>query len=267
MFGLRGMAAGYATSRPPIHSRIIDRVAQLLGLTEPLDRALDVGCGAGLSTAPLKQIARFSTGIEPVEAMLEWTSTTARDACFAVGRAETLPVRSDSIDMITAAGSLNYVDLQRFLPEAVRVLRSTGALVVYDFSQGRSFRKTPDLDAWYLEFVERYPLPSDAATLKLDPQILASFDSGLQPGKHEFFEIGLILPPSFYVDYAMTETNVAHAIRNGASERDIRAWCSETVFRAFRGEDQEVLFRGYIACFRLLTEQRERVERISGSGH
>jgi SAM-dependent methyltransferase len=256
LFGSPAMAAGYATSRPPVHPRIIERVAERLRLTDRVERALDVGCGAGLSTRPLQQIARRCFGIEPVEAMLQWAAKTAPEASFAVGRAEALPVRSQSINILTAAGSLNYADLNLFFPEAVRVLRSSGVLVVYDFSQGKSFRESPLLDRWHSEFVRRYPRPAGDSRQELSPEILASWDCGLRLRSHEHFEIGLVLGQRSYLDYAMTETNVAYAVRNGVREEDIRAWCTETLSPVFQGDDKEILFRGYIAYMTALSSER-----------
>jgi len=52
------------------------------------------------------------------------------------------------VNLITAAGSLDYGDLSRHFPEAVRVLVPGGVLLVCDFSQGRSLRGSPRLDTW-----------------------------------------------------------------------------------------------------------------------
>ncbi len=38
-----------------------------------------------------------------------------------------------------------------------------------------------------------------------------------------------------YLDYVMTETNVAHAVRTGVPEREIRAWCAGTLANTFQG--------------------------------
>ena len=247
LFGSAAMAAGYARARPPLHARIVEMAWRRLGRTEAVERALDVGCGSGLSTAPLQRIARRCFGLDPNAAMVRWAGVTAPGAVFAAAAAEALPVASHSIDLITAAGSLNYADPDRAFPEAVRVLRPGGALVVYDFSQGRSFAGSPDLDRWFEEFRRRYPAPrGDARTL--DPAILAGLATGLDPGESDHFEIGLPLTPEFYVDYAMTETNVALAVANGTPAAEIRAWCEASVAAAFRGETREVRFRGYWAC-------------------
>jgi SAM-dependent methyltransferase len=245
LFGF--LASGYARSRPPLHAPILERVREHLGLVRPVDRALDVGCGAGLSTRPLAAIARSSIGIEPSEAMLKLGVTVAPSALFVVGRAEALPVRSHSIDIITAAGSLNYTDLNQFFPEARRVLRHDGVLVVYDFSAGRTLRGPDALDEWFAEFMRRYPAPRDSA-LEISPEFLASYDSSFRMTGHEYFEIGLTLTPRFYLEYILTETNVAEAVRRGIPEAEIRGWCSETLGAVFGGEAREVFFRGYFAC-------------------
>lgn len=246
LFSLPILAAGYATSRPAVHPHVIERIQRRLQLTEHVRRALDIGCGAGLSTQPLGRIARQCIGIEPVEAMLQLSAQVAPDALFVAGNAEALPFPSQSIDVITAAGSLNYASLDSFFPEAARVLAPAGILIVYDFSQGRSFRDSPDLGTWFQEFAARYPAPPNAAR-KLDPSILAGLPSGFSVREHEEFEVGLRLDPDFYLAYVLTETNVAYAIRNGTPAEEIRSWCAGTLRNAFRGESHEVMFRGYIA--------------------
>ena len=65
--------------------------------------------------------------------------------------------------------------------------------------------------------------------------------------RQESFEIGLVIRPAFYLNYAMTETNVANAVRNGIPEQEIRTWCADTLSSVFHGEEKEVLFQGYIA--------------------
>ena len=54
------------TSRPPIHSHILDRVKSL-DAVDQIDLALDVGCGAGLSTIALQRrgIADRVLGADP----------------------------------------------------------------------------------------------------------------------------------------------------------------------------------------------------------
>lgn len=248
LFGSSAMAAGYASARPPLHAQILHRIIDALGCPGSLNCVLDIGCGAGLSTAPLQKISRLCLGIEPAELMLNQGAAVAPNASFLAGTAEVLPLRDDSVDLITAAGSLNYVDLNRFFPEAKRVLRPAGVLAVYDFSMGRSFHSSDRLDLWYSTFMHRYPQPANDIRQELSPEILASYDSGFQVTQSEHFTIGLVFTQDLYESYAMTETNVAYAIRIGVPEEEIRAWCAESLRPVFQGAKEEVLFRGYFAC-------------------
>ena len=246
-FGTETMASGYANSRPPVHPPVIEEAYRQLGWSTVAQRALDIGCGAGLSTRALGSVAKECTGIEPSEAMLKWSAVVAPDADFAVGMAEALPICDHSVDLLTAAGSLNYVNLDLFFPEAARVLRPLGALIVYDFMPGRRFRHTASLDEWFRSFMKRYPEPGSERRI-LSPEILLELDSGFQMQSYQHFEIGITLTPQFYIDYILTETNVEAAVRNGVHLEDIRSWCAETLDPIWNGREQEVLFRGYFAC-------------------
>ena len=158
-FSSAEMAVGYARSRPPVHPRVVEMAFAALGRTSPFQRALDVGCGAGVSTRALERFATYRTGLEPAEAMLHFAAQVAPGAEFVVGAAEALPLANGALDLIAAAGSLNYVDLARFFAEASRVLTTDGVLLVYDFAAGKSFCDTCKLDEWFAEFFARYPPP------------------------------------------------------------------------------------------------------------
>ena len=207
-FGTDDMAAGYATSRPPVHPRVLEQAYRQLGRSQPFERALDVGCGAGVSTKALAGFAKSCIGLEPAEAMLKWGSTIAPSADFVVGTAEAIPLCDRSVDLITAAGSLNYANLDLFFPEAARVLAPQGVLLVYDFSPGKSLKSSTKLDEWFSSFHGRYPPPAYEAR-ELSAKILAEMNSGFRVHCQEQFEIGVRLTPEFHPNYVMTETNVA----------------------------------------------------------
>ena len=249
-FGTPEMAAGYAAYRPAIHHPILEKAFKHLGWSGQARRGLDVGCGAGLSTRALLGFADACVGIEPAVAMLRFAIDIAPEAQFIAGHAESLPVRERSIDVITAAGSLNYVNLPRFFDEAARVLVREGVLVVYDFSPGRSFRESKRLDEWFRDFTTRYPAPESEAT-HLSPEILAKLDTRYATVASDSLEIGVRLTPGFYLEYMMTETNVAAAVRNGTAYSEIRAWAAQTLADTWGNQERDILFRGYYSCMRL----------------
>ncbi len=175
-FNADATAAGYATSRPPVHPRVMERAA-----ARPEGhrrrRAVDIGCGAGLRTAALAPYARHCIGMDP------------------------------AIDLLSAAGSLNYANLDRFFPEAARVLRADGALLVHDFTAGCAFRDDASLSEWFQPFVNHYPRPTSEAR-HLDPGILGALDSGFRAFAAETFGAGITHDPVFYTGYMMTEANI-----------------------------------------------------------
>lgn len=240
------MAAGYAKSRPPVHRLIVEQAWHSLGRKKPFVLALDVGCGAGLSTRALAGFAEHSIGLEPAESMLRWSSELVPEAYFLVGAAERLPLRTSSLDLIAAAGSMNYVDLDSFFPEAARALKKEGNLLVYDFAAGTRFRDSGLLENWHQEFLRRFPSPPREAKT-LSPDILAGLDSGFVIRTAALTESAVVLTRNFYLSYMLTESNVAFAIRNGATPEEIRAWCADTLQSVWGVAPREVLFRGYYA--------------------
>jgi ubiquinone/menaquinone biosynthesis C-methylase UbiE len=239
------LAAGYAYARPPVHPCIVQRIGARLGADGRIGRALDVGCGAGLSTAALEPLAATAVGLESVAAMLAHCRDVSSRALFLVGQAERLPFPAGTFDLLTAAGSINYADLDLFLPEAARVLAPGGVLAIYDFSAGRRLRESDELDVWYSAFERRYPPPPG---YHLDPRGLAYAASGLRLDAYEEFEVALDMTLSTYLQYAMTETNVELAISRGTPEVEIHRWCLRTLAEIFADGSRDVFFDAYVAC-------------------
>jgi len=183
-------------------------------------------------------------GLEPVRAMLAHCRVVAPGSAFVVGRAEQLPFAPGVFDIIAAAGSLNYVDLDRFLPEAARVLAPAGVIVVYDFSAARRIRDDARLGAWFNAFERRYRFPPG---YEMDIRTANLGAAGL--GVEAFVPLEITLPMTLasYLDYAMSETNVEEAVARGTAERDIRDWCAAGLREIFGGGAREILFDAYAA--------------------
>ena len=240
----RRVADAYAYSRPPVHQHIVEAMRRQLGTAAPLRTALDVGCGAGLSTAALAPIARYLVGLEPSSTMLTHGRHVAPQGQFVIGGAERLPFADETFDLVTAAGSLNYADTNAFLPEAARVLRPTGVLAIYDFSAGRRFRDDRLLDEWYDVFEQRYPAQAGYA---LDVRRLPFAQFGLRLDAYHDLEVAVPMSIESYLRYAMSETGVELAIAAGVQETDIRDWCQRTLEPVFADQARDVVFDAYIA--------------------
>jgi SAM-dependent methyltransferase len=250
------LAAGYAFDRPPVHEQILrsarwDRQA---------DQALDVGCGAGLSTAALAPLARQVIGLEPIPAMLAHRRTAAPRASFVIGRAERLPFAAGSFDLVTAAGSLNYTDLPSALAEIARVLTPDGTLLLYDFSVGRRSAVGDALAAWFASFEQRFPWPRGWQPFDVHELALAAYGLRLL----HFTDVEIRLPMAFdaYLRYMLSEVNVDHAIAQGAySAEQARDWCQRTLKAVFADGELTVVIPGYVASL------ARAAGRPSGASH
>jgi SAM-dependent methyltransferase len=237
------LAAAYAVDRPPVHEHIL-RAARLPGRAE---LALDVGCGAGLSTAALAPLARRAIGLEPVPAMLAHRAVIAPGAGFVIGQAERLPFPAGTFDLVAAAGSLNYADVPAALAEIARVLTSAGTFLLYDFSTGS--QATDDdggLERWFASFEQRFPWPPGWEPL--DVRALPLADYGLRLAGFTEVETRLPMDADVYRRYMLSETNAEHAIATGACRaEDARDWVGSTLEPVFADGPLTVVIPGHIA--------------------
>jgi ubiquinone/menaquinone biosynthesis C-methylase UbiE len=241
------IAAGYAFARPPVHERMLERVRHDLGLRDRVQSALDVGCGAGRSTAALQPLAHRVVGVEPAAAMLAHCHAVAPHARFVVGTAEQLPFPPATFDLVTAAGAINYTDVGQSLQELARVLRRTGAIIIYDFSAGRRFAEDMSLEQWYEEFDRRWP---NAPGYARDVRTLPFDAAGLALASFSELAVTIEMSAEAYSRYAMSETRVELARASGEDESAIEHWCAQTLVRLFGDRSRDVVFDGYIACVR-----------------
>jgi ubiquinone/menaquinone biosynthesis C-methylase UbiE len=200
------LAAAYAFDRPSVHGEFV----RSAGLSRPAGRALDVGCGAGLSTAALVPLARQVVGVEPVPAMLAHRRTVAPQARFVIAAAERLPFPGASFDLVAAAGSLNYADLPSAFAEVARVLTSDGTFLLYDVSPARRSVSGGDQDCWSASFEQRFPWPPGWQAFDVRELPLGGYGLRLL----QYTDVETRLPVTFdaYLRYMLSETNVEHAI-------------------------------------------------------
>ncbi len=241
------LARCYARSRPPIHDAICARIFAALPDGYKVHCALDVGCGAGASTAPLTTRATRVIGIDPYLPMLLQARRRLPMATFVQATADALPTSTASMELVTAAGSLNYTDIDLSLAEVARVLSPNGYLAIYDFSTGRVLPQDDATASRFLSFEQKFPWPEGYA---MDLAQLPYAAHGLTQYFCDAFVIEIGMSADEYVEYVMGETNVEAAISRGLSEPDARRACGEIFVPLFAHGSRRIGFNAVLALAR-----------------
>jgi ubiquinone/menaquinone biosynthesis C-methylase UbiE len=225
LFEIERIARGYAFDRPPVHEAILQTVNP-----RRVRRALDVGCGAGKSSKALRPFADMVIGLEPSRNMLRFNNSPMT----VVARAEELPFAAGTFQLVTAAGSLNYVDNRLFLPEAARVLTPGGTLLIYDCSSGSRAYGDDRLASWFSELDP----PVDPG-VELDVKTLPFAEHGMSLESYQEFPVMVRMSMDAYHRYILTETAV-----------DLSRAALEALTEIFDGSSLDVVFDTYAARVR-----------------
>jgi ubiquinone/menaquinone biosynthesis C-methylase UbiE len=123
------VAEAYDRGRPTFP---VEAVRWLVG--ENPATVLEVGAGTGKLTERLVALGHDVHATEPAEEMLEILHRNLPDTRTTRSSAEELPVPDRSVDVVVAAQSFHWFDLERALPEIARVLRPGGHVaLVWNF--------------------------------------------------------------------------------------------------------------------------------------
>ena len=215
-FSHKSAAERYARGRLYFHPIIVGRIKEFLSITEPLSSALDVGCGTGLSSTALKEIARSVIGVDASAAMVD-VAAKESGVKFLVARAESLPFNDGEFDLVTLSQVFHWLDRDKFLAEAKRVLRPFGWLIVYDdyFSVGQMAEGT-EFQEWHREeYLVRYPSPP-RAEIKFTAENAEAY--GFRLIREEWHTHIVSFTPERLVDYLVTQSNVIAAVEGGKEE-------------------------------------------------
>lgn len=244
-FASASAAERYRRARPNVHPAVMAQVAPRIGR---VGRALDVGCGTGMSSRALLDLARSVIGVDLSVEMLHWAGSHAR-VCFAASAAESLPFRSGTFDLISVGMAFHWFDRTRFLEEARRVLRANGWLLIYNTWFTGQMLENVSFAGWFQKhYLTRYPTPprhaETVSKVEAEAAGFARVESTGVEQKVSFSRAAL-------VDYLTTQSNIVAAAEHGReSLADVIAWLQRSLQPLFRAEEASFLFDGSVWLLR-----------------
>ena len=129
----------YSRYRPKYPKAVISAVTNYVTrVGGSLGLAVDVACGSGQSTFYLKETFKQVIGVDISKAQIEEANSKCKaenvDSIeFQVGNGMDLPFENESVDVVTIAQALHWLDIDKFFAECKRVLKDKGCLAVYGY--------------------------------------------------------------------------------------------------------------------------------------
>jgi ubiquinone/menaquinone biosynthesis C-methylase UbiE len=243
LFASRSAAERYAQGRPYFHPTVIRRIKERLSLTSPFQRALDVGCGTGLSTNALREIAARVVGVDSSAEMIALGRKDSNIE-YRLGNAEYLPFEDREFDLVTVSQAIHWFGKARFMQEARRVIRTAGWLIVYDNYFAGSDNGA--FNAWHQKsYLKKYPSPPRAwAAFGADD----SAKEGFHLIAHEVLRNTISFSRDGLTEFFASQSNIIAAVEGGQETIDeTRAWLKENLRRFFEpGSMNDFLFNAPI---------------------
>ena len=245
-FVFKRVAEGYSKYRPYFHPLIMKKIRECTGLEGKFENALDVGCGTGLSTIALQEIAEHVTGTDNSHEMITVAQVKNEEKIpYFHAPAEHLPFKDQSFDILTICGAINWIDRSQFLPEAKRVLKEKGWVIIYDNYITEDMHDNTAYTRWYQEqYLSRYPKPPRDES----PLTMSEFDShGFHVINDEPYTNDIVFSLDEYIDFIMTQSNVIVAVDTGKEDAPgVKMWMRTTLGPLIPEKKGTFIFRGYI---------------------
>jgi SAM-dependent methyltransferase len=129
-----GFAAAYDRHRPRPPSVLLELLPLLAGGGRPR-LVVDLGSGTGLSTRPWGEVAEHVVGVEPNEAMRSFAvrASELANVAYLGCSSYATGLAAASVDIVTAAQSLQWMRPKDLFREVARILRPGGVFCAYNY--------------------------------------------------------------------------------------------------------------------------------------
>ena len=225
-------AERYAKGRPNFHDNSILHVKEFLKLASKFDSALDVGCGTGLSTQALLKIAHRVYGTDSSQAMLSFALQKEK-IVYQVSNAIEQPFENNFFDLVSVCSGVHWFEIDEFLSEANRILKSKFWLILYDnFFLGEMEGK-PEFKSWYEHvYLQKFPPPKRNDNYNWEKEELKNMNFDFV--SEEKFLNQVSLNKNELILYFTTQSNIISEVEtNHNSYKEVERWLDTELSKFF----------------------------------
>ncbi len=234
-FDPKSAAERYAKGRPDFHSNTIKHIAAFLKIRKTFDNVLDVACGTGLSTKALLEIAANVYGTDISAEMLSHAAL-ANKIHYSVAPAEKLPFENNLFDLVTVSSGVHWFDIERFLAEVHRVLKSRAWLVLYENHFIAEMDDNENFKTWFFGvYLKKFSSPPrnnkyDWTNSNLHPKNLAFIEE-------ERFKNAIAFTKQQLILYFTTQSNIISAVeKKETTYEEVEHWLDKELSPFYRNE-------------------------------
>ncbi|MDQ2864408.1 MAG: class I SAM-dependent methyltransferase [Bacteroidota bacterium] len=242
-FSHKNTAERYAKGRPFFHRNTINHFAEFTQVKNKFENALDVACGTGLSTNSLLDIAENVFGIDVSDEMLK-LALNPQEIKYSKASAENLPFKNNYFDIVTVSSGVHWFDIDQFLREAKRVLKSKSWLVLYENHFISEIPGVEIFSNWFPNiYLKKFPSPKRNNNYEWTGENLK--DKGFTFIKEERFKNAIEFSKEQLILYFTTQSNITAAVENKVSAyEEIENWLDKELTPFFLNEQRRTINYG-----------------------
>ena len=235
-FNLKAASERYSKGRPDFHSNTIKHIKAYLHLDKKLNNALDIACGTGLSTKALLEIATNVYGTDISQEMLNF-ATSSDKIHYSIASAEEQPFTDNYFDLITVSSGVHWFDIDKFLIEANRLLKSKSWLVLYENHFIAEMVGNDNFTNWFPNvYLKKFPSPprNNAYCWTNENLMPKNFNYVTE----EKFKNSITLNKKQLALYFTTQSNIIAAVEtNQTTYEQVENWLDQELVSFFDNED------------------------------
>lgn len=235
-FNSKTAAERYSKGRPDFHSNTIKHIKDYLHFDKKIKNALDIACGTGLSTKALLEIADNVYGTDISSEMLKFALHPDK-INYSIALAEQQSFADNFFDLITVSSGVHWFDIDKFLIEANRLLKSKSWLVLYENYFISEMVGNKNFTNWFPNiYLKKFPSPPHNNGYAWTNENLNAKNFNFIT--EERFKNSVPLTKKQLALYFTTQSNITVAVeRNQTTYEQVENWLERELASFFENDD------------------------------